>query len=67
MMNFPGVLEADPAVTDKLLLFQDRIIDGHAPLLSGRDLNAYIAGGIRSDHECTALSEPRRSSPGEWL
>lgn len=57
MMNFPGVLEAYPEVTDKLLLFQDRIIDGHAPLLTGRDLNAYIAGGIRSDHECTGASE----------
>lgn len=57
MMNFPGVLEADPHVTDKLLLFQDRVIDGHSPLLRGRDLNGYIAAGIRSDHECTSLGE----------
>ncbi len=57
MMNFPGVLMADPQVTDKLLLFQDRNIDGHSPLLGGRDLNAYIAGGIRSDHECTNADE----------
>ncbi|MFZ2447971.1 MAG: adenine deaminase [Syntrophobacteraceae bacterium] len=57
MMNFPGVLFADPEVTDKLLLFQDRVIDGHCPRLGGLDLNAYIAAGIRSDHECTARAE----------
>ncbi len=57
MMNFPGVIGADPQVTDKLLLFQDLVIDGHCPTLSGRDLNAYIAGGIGSDHECTVLEE----------
>lgn len=57
MMNFPGVLESDPEVTDKLLLFQEGIIDGHAPMLGGRDLNAYIAAGARSDHECTSLRE----------
>ena len=57
MMNFPGVIGADPQVTDKLLLFQDLVIDGHCPTLSGRDLNAYIASGIGSDHECTVLEE----------
>lgn len=57
MMNFPGVLFADPEVTDKLLLFQDKIIEGHCPGLSGRDLNAYTAAGVRSDHECTARAE----------
>lgn len=57
MMNFPGVIGADPQVVDKLILFRDRIIDGHSPMLSGRDLNAYIAGGIRSDHECTTREE----------
>ena len=57
MMNFPGVIGADPNVMDKLLLFQDMLIDGHCPRLSGRDLNAYMAGGIDSDHECTTLEE----------
>ncbi|MFZ0929859.1 MAG: adenine deaminase [Syntrophobacteraceae bacterium] len=57
MMNFPGVIEADPQVTDKLLLFQDLVIDGHCPRLSGRDLNAYMAAGIGSDHECVAMEE----------
>lgn len=57
MMNFPGVLFTDPEVIDKLILFQDRIIDGHSPRLMGRDLNAYIAAGVGSDHECTAREE----------
>jgi len=57
MMNFPGVIGADPEVIDKLLLFQDQVIDGHCPRLTGRDLNAYMAGGIGSDHECTTLEE----------
>ncbi len=57
VMNFPGVVMADPQVADKLLLFQDRIIDGHCPRLGGLDLNAYAAAGIRSDHECTGLPE----------
>jgi adenine deaminase len=59
MMNFPGVLQAFPDVLDKLLLFQERCMDGHAPLLSGMDLNAYIGTGITSDHECTTLEEAR--------
>ena len=57
MMNFPVLIQADPLVTDKLLLFQDMVTDGHCPGLSGRDLNAYMAAGIGSDHECTSLEE----------
>lgn len=57
MMNFPGVIGADPQVIDKLLLFQQLVIDGHCPGLAGRDLNAYIAAGPGSDHECTSLEE----------
>jgi adenine deaminase len=59
MMNFPGVIEADPVILDKLTLFQDHPIDGHAPQLGGNDLNAYLAGGIATDHECTQLYEAR--------
>jgi adenine deaminase len=59
MMNFPGVIHAVPEVVDKVLLFQDRIRDGHAPRLSGLGLNAYLTAGISSDHECTALDEAR--------
>jgi adenine deaminase len=55
MMNVPGVLAGDPGIGDKLALSPVR--DGHAPQLSGKDLNAYILAGIQSDHECTTLSE----------
>jgi adenine deaminase len=59
MMNYPGVIAGDPEVLDKVAAFRDRPLDGHAPLLTGRDLNAYIAAGLRSDHECTSLDEAR--------
>ena len=55
MMNVPGVLTADPSVLKKLQLCSVR--DGHAPLLAGDDLNAYILAGLQSDHECTGLDE----------
>ena len=50
-MNFPGVLAADPDCLAKLAAVPDGHIDGHAPLLSGLDLNGYLAAGIRTDHE----------------
>src|SRR5574344_678606 len=55
MMNFQGVLELDKTVMSKLKLAQNKNkrIDGHAPCLSDKDLCAYIASGITSDHECT--------------
>lgn len=56
-MNFPGVLGKVDAVLDKLVAFQDGHIDGHAPLLLGRDLNAYLSCGIRNCHESTSLAE----------
>jgi adenine deaminase len=55
MMNVPGVLAGDPAVGKKLDIFPLR--DGHAPMLSGDNLNAYILAGLQSDHECTRLAE----------
>jgi adenine deaminase len=55
VMNVPGVLNLDPAVWEKLSI--SSIIDGHAPLLSGKDLNAYVAAGIQSDHECVSAEE----------
>lgn len=59
MMNFPGVVAADPDVVAKLEIAGDKRVDGHAPGLSGQALNAYVATGIRSDHECTTLEEAR--------
>jgi adenine deaminase len=59
VMNFPGVLAKDPQILDKIALFWDsgKAVDGHAPKLRGRDLSAYIASGIRSDHECVSAQE----------
>ena len=59
MMNYPGVITAADTVLEKIASFSNMIKDGHAPLLSGKDLNAYLAAGLRSDHECTELSEAR--------
>ena len=56
-MNFPGVINADPACLAKLIGFQDGHIDGHAPLVRGYDLNAYLSAGIRTDHETTTADE----------
>ncbi len=57
MMNYPGVLNRDEEVIAKLKVAGENIIDGHAPGLMGKDLNAYLAAGIMSDHECTTLEE----------
>lgn len=57
MMNFPGVLQADEEVLAKLKLFQGKVVDGHAPGLSGKALNAYRAAGIQSDHETVTREE----------
>lgn len=57
MMNFPGVVMADPEVLAKLEVFKDKVRDGHAPGLTGKDLCAYVNAGIGSDHECTSLEE----------
>lgn len=56
-MNFPGVLNADPGCIAKLAAFQDGHIDGHAPLVRGKDLNGYLAAGIRTDHEANNYDE----------
>ncbi|MDG4648757.1 adenine deaminase [Roseibacterium sp. SDUM158017] len=58
-MNYPGVIHRDPRAMAKLALFEGGHIDGHAPLLSGRDLNAYVAAGISTEHEATSADEAR--------
>ncbi|HJJ28247.1 MAG TPA: adenine deaminase [Methanocorpusculum sp.] len=66
MMNVPGVLCGDSEVKAKLALF-DRV-DGHAPCLGGKDLDTYIAAGIKSDHECTSAEEAREKlEKGLWI
>jgi adenine deaminase len=59
MMNFPGVVLGDEEVLNKLRGFEEGIRDGHAPGLTGRDLVAYVAAGIGSDHEATTVEEMR--------
>jgi adenine deaminase len=59
VMNFPGVLAADPGMIAKLDAFADGHIDGHAPLLRGQKLNGYLAARIRTDHETTTAAEAR--------
>ncbi|WP_375261054.1 adenine deaminase [Palleronia sp.] len=58
-MNYPGVIHRDAGVMAKLQAFAGRHIDGHAPLLSGRGLNAYASAGIRTEHEATTAEEAR--------
>lgn len=57
MMNFPGVLAGEYEVLEKLAAFSDRPVDGHCPGLVGYGLQAYVAAGMRSDHETTGPGE----------
>ncbi|MDF2563651.1 MAG: Adenine deaminase [Massilibacillus sp.] len=57
MMNYPGVIYRDSKVIEKLILAKNKKIDGHAPGVSGNDLMAYAAAGIKSDHECVTPEE----------
>jgi adenine deaminase len=57
MMNFPGVVNGDEEVLKKISAAKGKVIDGHAPGLAGKELNAYISAGILSDHESTTLEE----------
>lgn len=57
VMNYPGVVAGDPAALAKLSAFRRHPIDGHAPQLVGQALNAYVAAGIGSEHECTTVAE----------
>jgi adenine deaminase len=68
MMNFPGVVAGDEAELSKLELDRAEHVDGHAPGVLGKDLQAYAAAGIRSDHEALTVEEGReRLRAGIWL
>jgi adenine deaminase len=68
MMNFPGVVNGLPTELEKLALEGAEHVDGHAPGLLGKGLQAYAAAGIRSDHECLTPDEGReRLRAGMWL
>lgn len=59
MMNVPGVLGNDASVHAKLDLFKDSIIDGHAPMVSGKALQAYVGCGVDTDHESISWEEAK--------
>ena len=68
MMDFPAVVEGDADAIAKITAADGRHVDGHSPGLAGKDLNAYVAAGVRSDHECTTLDEAREKCRlGMWI
>ena len=58
-MNYPGIINKSDEDLNKIMVAQNmhKVIDGHAPAVSGAELNAYAAAGIRTDHECTTTQE----------
>ncbi len=70
MMNYPGVVNCDPDVSKKIRDAR-RLglpVNGHAPLLTGEELDRYIAAGIGDDHECTSAEEAmERIRKGQWI
>ena len=67
-MNFPGVVAGDPELLAKIAAAGNRRVDGHAPGLSGPMLDAYLAAGVESDHECTELEEAEeKRRKGMWI
>jgi adenine deaminase len=68
MMNFPAVIAGDPAELAKLSVEGATHVDGHAPGVRGRALDAYLAAGIRSDHEATTYEEAlEKRRKGMWV
>ena len=70
VMNYPGVLANDNKLLKKISDAKERglCVDGHAPLLAGKDLDKYIAAGINSDHECSNLDEAmEKLKKGLWI
>jgi adenine deaminase len=68
VMNYPGVVAGDAELLAKIAAAGDRRVDGHAPGLSGPSLDAYLAAGIESDHECTRLAEAEeKRRKGMWI
>lgn len=69
-MNFPGIINNDDSAIDKIMLARqfNKRIDGHSPMINGKELNAYIAAGVNNDHECTTIEEMHeRISRGMYI
>jgi adenine deaminase len=68
VMNFPGVIAGDPEMLARIAAADGRRVDGHSPGVSGRALDAYLAAGVESDHESTAIEEViERRQKGMWV
>lgn len=70
MMNYPGVLLGTSDVYNKIgdAIEHGKVIDGHAPFLSGKELDKYICAGITSDHECSDVGEAiEKIRKGQWV
>jgi len=68
VMNYPGVVAGDPELLAKIAAAGDLRVDGHAPGLTGRQLDAYLAAGVESDHECTTADEAaEKRRKGMWI
>lgn len=70
MMNYPGVIDCDSEILQKITIAEKKgkQIDGHAPGISGKELNAYVTAGIHSEHECTSIGEAmEKLSRGMWI
>lgn len=70
VMNYPGVINKDNELIRKIehAKEQKRVVNGHAPLLSGHDLDKYIAAGISDDHECSSIAEAKEKiAKGQWI
>jgi adenine deaminase len=68
VMNFPGVIGGDPEMLARIRAAGGRRVDGHSPGVAGRGLDAYLAAGVESDHESTALEEVvERRRKGMWV
>lgn len=68
VMNFPGVIAADDEMLQRVAAAGHRRADGHSPGVTGRPLDAYLAAGVESDHECTVLAEAEeKRRKGMWI
>lgn len=68
VMNFPGVIAGDEEMLARVATAGHRRVDGHSPGISGRALDAYLAAGVESDHECTRLEEAvEKRRKGMWV
>ncbi|MFZ5967506.1 MAG: adenine deaminase [Bacillota bacterium] len=57
LMDYPAVIHGDGKVLDKIGIVGKKLLDGHGPMIADKDLNAYVAAGIKTEHECSTLDE----------